>query len=181
MARLLLAALAVLGLAGPGLARAQPHEDVRASPSCRHCGMDREKFARSRMLVEYEDGTKVGLCSIHCAAVELAVAIDRSPTAILVADRTTGRLVEAERAVWVVGGSEPGVMTGRAKWAFADRAGADAFVAANGGTIATFDEAMKASYEDMYQDTKAIRERRKAMRAKAAGAHGAGAVPAPHR
>jgi copper chaperone NosL len=75
-------------------------------------------------------------------------------------------------------------MTKRAKWAFEDRAAADAFVKANGGTIATFDEAIRAAYDDMYQDTKMIREKRKAMRAKAAGAapapgHGAPAAAQP--
>jgi hypothetical protein len=35
----------------------------------------------------------------------------------------------------------------------------------NGGAIVTFDDAMKAAYEDMYQDTRMIRERRKAKRA----------------
>lgn len=166
-------ALVLVGLAGPALA--EPPPDVRAAPSCRHCGMDRDRFARSRMVVEYEDGTSVGLCSIRCAAVELAVTIDRMPRAILVADHGTRELVDAEKAVWVVGGSVPGVMTARAKWAFADRAAADAFVKANGGAVASFDDAMRAAYEDLYRDSKAIRERRKAMRARQEGA-----MPAAH-
>ncbi len=179
-------ALVLAGLSRPALA--EPPADVRAAPSCTHCGMDREKFGHSRMLVEYEDGTRVGLCSIHCAAIELAVVIDKVPRSIQVADHGTRALVEAEKAVWVIGGSVPGVMTSRAKWAFADRAAADAFVKANGGAIATFDEARRAAYEDMYKDTKAIRERRKAMRARqqgqtapAAHEHGPGghAHPAP--
>lgn len=37
------------------------------------------------------------------------------------------------------------------------------FVKENGGQIATFEQAMKASYEEMYQDTKMIREKRKKM------------------
>jgi hypothetical protein len=39
-----------------------------------------------------------------------------------------------------------------------------AFVKENGGTVTTFDEAMKAAYEDMYQDTKMVREKRKMKR-----------------
>jgi len=42
--------------------------------------------------------------------------------------------------------------------------GADNFIKENGGTIATFDESVKAAYEDMYSDTKMIRERRKMKR-----------------
>ncbi len=34
----------------------------------------------------------------------------------------------------------------------------------NCGRLATFDEAMKAAYEDMYQDTKMVREMRKKKR-----------------
>lgn len=175
MKRLVLAVALLAPLAGP--TRAQ-QEDVKQVPACKYCGMDREKFAHSRMLVEYEDGSVVGLCSLHCAAVEGALAIDKTPKAIRVADLGTKKLVEAESAVWVVGGAKQGVMTRRAKWAFADRAAADAFVKENGGVVATFDEAMRAAYEDMHEDTKAIRERRKARRAAAAAEKAAAEKPA---
>ena len=55
-------------------------------------------------------------------------------------------------------------MTKRAKWAFANPGRAQAFLKENGGALATFDEAMKCAYEDMHQDTKMIREKRRAMR-----------------
>jgi len=163
-----LAIAALLSLAVPFATPADTAEDVKASPSCRHCGMDREKFATSRMVVQYDDGSSVGVCSIHCAAVDLTVTLDKAPTAFQVADLGTGQLVDAEKAAWVVGGAKHGVMTRRGKWAFADRAAAEAFAKENGGTLATFDEAMKATYEDMWQDTRMIREKRKAMRLKAA-------------
>jgi hypothetical protein len=35
-------------------------------------GMEQEKFGHTWMVIEYEDGTTTGLCSMHCAAVELA-------------------------------------------------------------------------------------------------------------
>jgi nitrous oxide reductase accessory protein NosL len=174
MKRLFLVALAALALspaarAEPPAAPAKP-EDVAGAPACVHCGMDRERFASSRMLVVYEDGTKVGLCSLHCAAVELAVVLDKSPTQLLVADQGTKALVDAEKASWVIGGAAPGVMTKRAKWAFAERAAAEAFAKANGGQVAGFDDAMQAAYADLYQDSKMIREKRKAMRSKGAAA-----------
>jgi nitrous oxide reductase accessory protein NosL len=139
--------------------------DVKAGPSCKYCGMDRAKYASSRMVVEFDDGSKLAACSLHCVAVDLAVQIDRTPVTIQVAEMGTQALIDAEKAIWVLGGNKPGVMTKRAKWAFAERAAAEAFAKENGGTIVTFDEAMKAAYEDMYQDTKMIRERRKAKRA----------------
>lgn len=168
MKNIAIAALLCLPLTGP--ARAQ--EDVQQVPSCKYCGMDRDKFGATRMLIEYDDGTSLGTCSIHCTAVDLAISIDRTPRAIRVADAGTRKLVDAEKAFWVLGGNKPGVMTRRAKWAFADKLAAEAFARENGGTVATFDEAMRAAYEDMYEDTRMIRERRKMKRARQAAGHG---------
>jgi nitrous oxide reductase accessory protein NosL len=139
-------------------------DDVAKQASCKYCGMDRKTFAHSRMLVTYEDGSTMGTCSLHCTAVELALNIDKTPKSIEVGDFKTKKLIDAEKAFWVIGGSKPGVMTKRAKWAFESKADADAFIKENGGTLATFDEAIKASYEDMYADTKMIREKRKMMK-----------------
>ena len=139
-------------------------DDVAKQASCKYCGMDRKTFAHSRMLVTYEDGSTMGTCSLHCTAVELALNIDKTPRSIEVGDFKTKKLIDAEKAFWVIGGSKPGVMTKRAKWAFESKADADAFIKENGGTLATFDEAIKASYEDMYADTKMIREKRKMMK-----------------
>jgi nitrous oxide reductase accessory protein NosL len=136
-------------------------DDIKQHPSCKYCGMDREKFNHSRMLVEYDDNTSVGTCSVHCAAVELAMTIDKTPKAILVGDFGSKKLIDAEKAAWVCGGNKPGVMTKRAKWAFENKADAETFIKENGGTLATFDEAIKLAYEDMYHDTKMIREKRK--------------------
>ncbi len=147
-------------------AQASQHPDQLSYSTCQYCGMDRTKFGHSRMLVEYEDGGEVGTCSIHCMALEFANAIDRMPKRLLVADYLTGKLVIAEKAIWILGGDKNGVMTSRAKWAFAQQSDADNFIAAHGGTIANFDQAMKASYEDMYQDTQRIRKMRKMKKRK---------------
>ena len=136
-------------------------DDVKKYPSCSYCGMNREAFAHSRIFIEYDDGTTAGTCSLHCAAVELALHIDKTPKTIQVGDYGAKGLIDAEKAFWVIGGSKMGVMTKRAKWAFAKQEDADKFVKENGGVMATFDEAMKGAYEDMYADTKMIREKRK--------------------
>lgn len=139
-------------------------DDLRDHPSCKYCGMDREKFAQSRMLLEYEDSSTVGTCSIHCSAVDLSLNVDKTPKAIMVGDYGTRRLIDAEKAFWVIGGSKPGVMTKRGKWAFEKETDAMSFVKENGGELSSFDEAMKAAYADMYEDTKMIREKRKTRR-----------------
>jgi len=64
-------------------------EDIKKYPSCKYCGMNREQFAHSRMLVEYDDGSSVATCSIHCLAVDLALNIDKTPKSIQVGDYGT--------------------------------------------------------------------------------------------
>ena len=54
-------------------------DGVKLSPLCKYCGMNREKFGHSRMLIEYDDGLSVGTCSVHCAAVDLARNIGKTP------------------------------------------------------------------------------------------------------
>jgi nitrous oxide reductase accessory protein NosL len=139
-------------------------EDIQKHKSCPYCGMDREQYAHSRTLITYDDGSEVGTCSVHCAAVELSLKLDKTPNSIQVGDYNTKKLIDAEKATWVTGGNKPGVMSKNAKWAFEKKADADAFISGNGGTLAAFDQAMKAVYEDMYGDTKMIRERRKMKR-----------------
>ena len=142
-------------------------DDVAKHSSCPLCGMDRAKFAHSRVLIEYEDGSAFGACSLHCAALDIAVHMDKSPKAVWVGDYNTKLLIDAEKATWVIGGNKMGVMTKRAKWAFADKAEAEKFVQAEGGQLATFEQAIKAAYEDMYEDTRMIREKRKEKQMKA--------------
>lgn len=160
--RILVVSVVALCLVAFGLAFAQ--DDIKEFKSCKYCGMDREKFAHSRMLIEYSDGAKVGTCSIHCAAVDLSLNIDKTPMTIWVGDYLSKKLIDAEKAYWTLGGSKMGVMTKRAKWAFETKDAADQFAKENGATLASFDQAIKASYEDMYDDSKMIRDKRKKMK-----------------
>ena len=138
--------------------------DIQKDPACKFCGMDRTRFAHTRMVVEYDDGTSLGTCSIHCMAIELATNIDKTPSSMKVGDFNSNKLIDVEKAFWVMGGNKPGVMTKRAKWAFENKTDAEKYVADNGGSLSTFDDVMKATYEDMYSDTKMIREKRKMMK-----------------
>jgi copper chaperone NosL len=154
------AMMVILGLTLAGWVQAAD-QDIKQSPACKYCGMNREMFAHSWMVIEYEDGTTVGVCSLHCAALDLALNIDKTPKMIMVGDYATKSLIAAEKAFWIMGGNKMGVMTKRAKWAFEKKGEAESFVKENGGTLASFDGVMKAAYEDMYADTKMIREKRK--------------------
>jgi nitrous oxide reductase accessory protein NosL len=125
--------------------------DVKNYPECKYCGMIREKYAHSRALIEYDEGTVVATCSVHCLAIDLALNVEKTPKAMMVGDYYSKRLVDAEKAFWVLGGSKVGVMSIRGKWAFEEKEGASKFIKENGGQLATFDKVMKATFEDMHE------------------------------
>jgi copper chaperone NosL len=126
-------------------------DDITSFPECRYCGMDRHEYSHSRALVEYSDGTAAGVCSIHCAAIDLALNMNKTLKAVMIADYNSRKLISAEKAVWVMGGTKCGVMTIRAKWAFETEKGAREFIKNNVGRLSTFDEVMKATFEDTYE------------------------------
>lgn len=140
--------------------------DLQEHPSCHYCGMHRSKFAHSRVYIRYDNETTVGTCSLHCAAVDLSLNIDKIPRAVTVADYKTRKLIDAEKAYWVIGGSKMGAMTRRAKWAFASEADARDFIAAFGGEAADYTQSVKATFEDMYDDLMMIRKKRRKMKMK---------------
>lgn len=137
---LLAAALAALAW-GTGVAQ----DDIQRHRACANCGMDRKAYGYSRMLIGFRDGSSVGVCSLHCAVVELDRKPEREVASLHVADRETRRLIDAQTATWVLGGRKPGVMTKQPKWAFATPAGAEAFVKANGGAVVPFANAVAAA------------------------------------
>jgi nitrous oxide reductase accessory protein NosL len=126
-------------------------QDVKDHPECKYCGMKRELYAFSRMLIKYNNGSATGTCSIHCSSIDLALNNEKMPEVIQVGDYNTKRLIDAEKAVWVIGGKKMGIMSIKGKWAFENRKDADAFIQENGGHISSFDEAMKTTFEDMYE------------------------------
>jgi copper chaperone NosL len=128
------------------------HDDIRGAPECKYCGMYRHAFNYSRMLLERAGEAPVGTCSLNCAAVDYMRDLDNLPTAIKVADYNTKKLIDAKAAYWVIGGNKRGVMTARAKWAFKQKSDAQAFIKKHGGEPATFEDAIKASFEDLYKD-----------------------------
>ena len=139
-------------------------QDVGDIPACQYCGMDRNKFGTTRMLVEYEKGSKIGVCSIHDAAVDLAQSIGKTIKTIWVADYNSRKLIDAEKATWLLGSDVPGVMSKKSRLAFSDRSQAEAFMKEHGGSIATFDEAIDDTYDEMWDDIKMIREKRAKMK-----------------
>lgn len=127
-------------------------EKVEAPLECQQCGMDRTFFAHSRMIVTYTDGISTGTCSINCVVTDLNAAKGKEVKSYQVADYMTKKLIDAKSATWVIGGMKKGVMTTVAKWAFADKKGAESFIKENGGNLATFAEALKATENERAKD-----------------------------
>ena len=151
LALLLLGASSLLGQ--PVTKAASPAAtavEVEAPEGCEHCGMNRIRFSRSRMLVKYSDASQAGTCSIRCMVVDLDAKGKKTVAALLVGDYGVegNPLINAQTATWVIGGNLRGVMTPIAKWAFATKASAEAFIAVNEGRLATYAEAEAAARED---------------------------------
>jgi len=125
---------------------------VEAPASCDYCGMDRTKFAHSRMLVTYTGGKKIGTCSINCAAVDRFANKGKKVKQYQAGDYATKKLIPATTATWVIGGSKRGVMSPVAKWAFSDKQAAQAYVTEYGGRLATFAEAMDAAAKELQDE-----------------------------
>ena len=121
---------------------------VEPPAKCELCTMDRTQFNYSRMLVEYADGKKVGVCSVHCAAKDTLAKKDTKVVSFKVADYGTKELIDATTATWVVGGTKKGVMTATPKWAFAKKDDATSFIKENGGKLAIFNEVLKMAEKE---------------------------------
>lgn len=137
------------GHGGTAASSATAPADAVEHPDCVHCGMDRAKFAHSRMLVAYQDGEMLATCSIRCVALDLKKKKNKPVASFRVGDFTNGNLIDAEKAHWVIGGDRRGVMTKNPKWAFADKDAAEAFIARHGGKPATFAEVLKAATDEL--------------------------------
>ena len=146
-------------------------------PKCPYCGMDRQQYHHSRHLVQYQDDLVDPTCSIHCAALSLAINLDRGPKAIYAADfgakADPKPLINVDEATYLIGSKLPGVMTAQSKVAFASKTDAEAAMKDQGGELGDFDAALAASYQSMANDTMMIRKKRAEKKAHAAtGQHG---------
>lgn len=130
---------------------------------CRYCGMKRSQYSHSWVIITHADGSKEMVCSVHCAAIDMALHTDKQVSHITVADYNTHRQISAETAFWVIGGDRAGVMTARAKWAFKNKTDAEQFIKDHGGKLADFDAVIKAAFEDMFQDTLMIQKKRRML------------------
>lgn len=153
--RMLATVMAILSFSAVGLSD---------DGDCVYCGMSRAKYGHSWVIINHENGSASGVCSIHCAAIDMALHSEMPVSKITVGDYDTKTQIDADKAYWVIGGEKLGVMTARAKWAFQTKKAADNFMKDHGGRPATFEEVMRAAFEDMYEDTLILQKKRRLMK-----------------
>jgi len=138
-------------------------------PRCPYCGMMRMMFSQTRHLIVYEDDTVDGTCSLHCAAISLAINMDRVPKTIYAGDAgAEGKmkpLADSAEMTYVIDPDKPGTMTAVSKYAYADAAKAKAAAGPN-AKLVDFDAALIDAYTGMAADTIRIRKRRAERRAR---------------
>jgi nitrous oxide reductase accessory protein NosL len=144
--------------------------ELKKYAKCPYCGMDRAQFHHARHLVQYGDDLVDGTCSIHCLAISLAINLDREPKAIYAPDNASSAdvkpLVNVDQATYLIGGSQPGVMTHRSKVSYGSKEAAMAAKEKYAGEIGDFAAALTASYADLAKDTLMIRRKREERRKK---------------
>lgn len=104
---------------------------------CDNCGMDRNKWARTRHEFQTSQGNHY-TCSIHCASV-ISSRYKEDLKDVMVAEYLKPEnMLQAEKAFFVIGSSAPGTMTVKSKIAFQSKEEAVKFSARYGGKIADF-------------------------------------------
>lgn len=118
---------------------------------CPVCGMKLESFYKTNHAVELKNGSKKQYCSIRCLVVDFP-NLEGQIKKIMVVDASSERLIDAKKAVYVLGSSVPGTMTKTSKIAFANMADAEKFKAEFGGEITNFDKAFASAQESLKSD-----------------------------
>ena len=141
---------------------------------CPLCSMNLKMFWKTSHWLTFSDGTRTGYCSIHCASKvyqKKATDIDRWE----VADYSTKKLINANKAHFLIGSDLPGTMTPVSKLAFASLDVAKRYQKEHGGSIGTLDDALKQAIEGRGEDMAMIKKKvakMSAMGKKLAGKQG---------
>ncbi|XOB61506.1 nitrous oxide reductase accessory protein NosL [Campylobacterota bacterium DY0563] len=105
---------------------------------CPICGMTLPMFYKTNHAAKVGD-THKQYCSIHCMVEDIELN-GAKLTDMSVVDNKSLKFISVKDAFYVVGSSKPGTMTMTSKYAFENKADAQAFQKENGGELKTFDE-----------------------------------------
>ena len=115
---------------------------------CDNCGMDRNKWARTRYDFTSDKGA-YHTCSIHCLAV-LSMKLQTKAENVKTAEYFhPEHMLKADEAVYVIGSDAPGTMTRTSKIAFGERGEAEKFIVDHGGRIGDFYGALAEAIKEL--------------------------------
>ncbi|MEW6738843.1 MAG: nitrous oxide reductase accessory protein NosL [Nitrospirota bacterium] len=116
---------------------------------CDNCGMNLNKFARTRYEFQTSKGT-FHTCSIQCVAV-MGMKLKEEPKNVKAAEYLhPEHMLDAEKAFFVVGSTAPGTMTTKSKIAFPSKKEAERFAAKYGGTVTNYEGALSEAKKGVY-------------------------------
>jgi len=135
-------------------------QEGKAKAFCPECGMTLPMFYKTNHAATV-DGKVKQYCSMHCLVEDMQKG--SKLTDIKVVDVTSLKFIPAEKAVYVVGSAKKGTMTMVSKYAFANKADAEAFAKANGGTVTDFDGAIEEAKKDFAKESEMISQKQAMM------------------
>ncbi|RUM65791.1 MAG: hypothetical protein DSZ05_05480 [Sulfurospirillum sp.] len=133
---------------------------------CTECGMNLPMFYKTNHAADV-DGKVKQYCSIHCL-VEDKEKNGKDLKNIRVVDVQTLKFIPVEKATYVVGSSVKGTMSMTSKYAFADKAAAEAFAKEHGGKVTDFNGAYEEAKKDFANDSAMIAGKQAMMAKKGA-------------
>lgn len=113
------------------------------------CGMNLPMYYKTNHSATL-DGKVRQYCSMHCLAKDLLIK-NLPLLNMQVVDVESLQFIEASKAFYVLGSSKRGTMSRTSKYAFEKKENANAFAAKYGGTIVSFEEALKVARKDFPQ------------------------------
>ncbi|MCD6211650.1 MAG: nitrous oxide reductase accessory protein NosL [Sulfurovum sp.] len=135
-------------------------QEGKAKPFCPECGMTLPMFYKTNHAATV-DGKVKQYCSLHCVVEDTKKGSNL--TDIKVVDVTSLKFIDANKASYVVGSAKKGTMTMVSKYAFANKADAEAFAKANGGEVVDYSGAYKAAESDFAKDSKMVAKKQAMM------------------
>lgn len=116
---------------------------------CYNCGMDRNRYARTRYEFDTSKG-RIYTCSIHCVAVLSFYKLKEKLRNVKVAEYLRPeRMLDADKAFFVIGSIAPGTMTRISKIAFPSRKEAEDFSFKHGGKVVDFITALSEAKKEI--------------------------------
>jgi len=135
-------------------------QEGKAKAFCPECGMALPMFYKTNHAATVNGKVKQ-YCSIHCLTEDMQKGTKL--TEMKVVDVTTLKFIPVETATYVVGSRKKGTMSAVSKYAFANKADAEAFAKVNGGKVTDFNGALEAAKAEFAKDSKMIAKKQAMM------------------